>query len=180
MDATTQFIDTLSKLNDELGECRKRITKLGFELASACTKLGKGDIRDRETRVAKLACAKEACENVRYFVSYAMSADIAKLCGALEILNTLLDEKDDEQWILKETHETLSAPQTVDKLTDAITEYLLAHNADVPSPRARFVDNPDAFVRDFVASYLDHPVTDRMSDMVISLVTDWMAFRLPN
>jgi len=58
--------------------------------------------------------------------------------------------------------------------------YMLAHQNDSPSPKSSFVDNPDSFVSDFVKNYLDHAITDRMSDMVISLVTDWMSFRLPD
>ena len=179
MDNTTQFIDTLSLLSNELSDLHKHLAKLDEELTRASQTLARGDVKDRETRLAKLSDAKRVSDDVLNFITYAVSSRIPKLCGSLETLHTMLDEKENEVWVVLESGETLTAPQTVDHLTDAITDYLLAHNNDTPQPRSAFVDNPDSFVADFVAKYLNHGITDRMSDMVISLITDWMSSRLP-
>ena len=179
MDNTTQFIDTLSTLNNELAALHKHLAKLDDKLTRVFQTLAKGDVKDRETRLAKLCDAKRISDEVQNFIAYAVSSRIPKLCGSLETLHTILDEKENEVWVVLASGESLTAPQTVDHLTDAITDYLLAHKDDTPQPRSAFVDNPDSFVANFVATYLNHKITDRMSDMVISLVTDWMSFRLP-
>ncbi|MBQ7607807.1 MAG: hypothetical protein IJU76_07530 [Desulfovibrionaceae bacterium] len=178
MDAKTQFMDMLGVLAGDVEEFRKRLLKLEAELGRLQPALVKGDVKDRDVRIAKLEKAKAVLESVQGFLGYATSSRIAKCCGALEILYTLLDGKDDDSWRILETNERLSPSQTVDWLTDAITEYLLKNNNKTPSPKSLFVDNPDSYVAQFVASHLDHDISDRMSDMVISLVMDWILIRL--
>ncbi len=178
MDVKTQFMDMLGTLADDVEEFRKRLRKLEAELAKIQPALVKGDVKERDVRVAKLENAKTVLESVQGFHGYATSSRIAKCCGSLETLFTLLDGNDDEVWRILETNEALSPSRTVDWLTDAITDYLLENNDKTPCPKALFADNPDSYVADFVTGHLDHPVTDRMSDMVISLVMDWIAVRL--
>ncbi|MBO4369505.1 MAG: hypothetical protein J5803_05345 [Desulfovibrio sp.] len=178
MDTTTQFIDTAALLANDLEEIRKHIASFDKQLAQICESLSKGDVKDKETRQKKLALAKSATEALQNFLVYAAALRVPKLLGSLEVLSTLIESKEDEIWLVRGSGEELTAPQTVDHLTDAITDYLLAHKDDTPAPKAAFIDNPDSFVSNFVATYLDHKITDRMSDMVISLVTDWMSFRL--
>lgn len=178
MDMTTQFIDTLGTMTHELEDIQKQMAKLNRELSAIIEILPKGDCSDHDTRTKKLDCVKVATEHMQNFVAKLIGSKVWHCVGSLEMLQTLLAEKDDETWYVMASHERLSAPQTVDKLTDAITEYLLENAKASPNPKAQFEDNPDAFVARFVANYLDHPVTDRMSDMVISLVTDWMSFRM--
>ena len=174
MDNTTRFIDTLNAITAEMTELQKRLTKLSSNVVMVCQTLTKGDVKDRDTRTAKLSAAKNITEELQNFICFAASQRILQLYGALETFHTILDEKENETWVVRATRKTLTAPQTVDHLTDAITEYLSQHQTDKISPKAAFADNPDNFVSDFVRSYLDHPITDRMSDMVISLVTDWL------
>ena len=178
MDVKTQFMDMLGTLAGDVEEFRKRLRKLEAELAKIQPLLVKGDVKERDVRIAKLENAKAALESVQAFLGYATSSGIAKCCGALETLYTLLDGKDDDQWRILETNALLSPSQTVDWLTDAIAEYLLENNDTTPSPNALFSDTPDSYVEQFVGTHLDHPITDRMSDMVISLVMDWIAVRL--
>lgn len=178
MDNVTRFIDTLGLMTKEISDLQKHLAKLNLEVSKTSQSLIKGDVRDRETRLMKLSEAKAVTEEVQNFIAYACVSPLSKLFGTLETFHTILEEKEDEIWLVLESSTSLTAPQTVDHLTDAITDYLLAHNTGPNSAKAAFVDNPDSFVADFVKSYLDHPITDRMSDMVISLVTDWMSFHL--
>ncbi|MCR4666786.1 MAG: hypothetical protein K5657_05780 [Desulfovibrio sp.] len=180
MDTTTQFIDTVSLLEKELRDVQKHIAQLDKQLADICYALGKGDVNDKLTRLKKLELAKDSNDALQNFLTYAVANRVPHLYGSLSVLSTLLESVENEVWLVRGSGEELTAPQTVDHLTDAITDHMLAHQNDSPSPKSSFVDNPDSFVSDFVKNYLDHAITDRMSDMVISLVTDWMSFRLPD
>ncbi|MBQ7606647.1 MAG: hypothetical protein IJU76_01510, partial [Desulfovibrionaceae bacterium] len=78
MDSTTQFIDTLNLLTKEIEGLQSYITKTNQELTSICGKISRGDIRDRETRLAKLSEASAAVEKVRALAVYAFSTRVEK------------------------------------------------------------------------------------------------------
>ena len=178
MDNATRFINTIQTITSELNDLQTNLQKLTTIVANTAKNLDKGDIRDEQTRIDKINDVKRVIDELQSFLVFMVNCQISEHYGALEAFHAILDQKEDEVWIVKETSEQLSAAQTVDRLTDAITEYLTLHNNDLKPPKDGFVDNPDSFVADFVGTYLDHPITDRMSDMVISLVLDWMSFRL--
>ncbi|MBQ7584651.1 MAG: hypothetical protein IJU40_00175 [Desulfovibrionaceae bacterium] len=178
MDNVTRFIDTLGLITTELNDLQKHLSQLQVNLGQTSKNLTKGDIRDTEARINKLREVKLLMEKLQNFIHLGVSSPLPKLYGALETFHTILSEKENEIWIVRSTQEELSASRTVDQLTDAITEYLAEHEDDPKRPKDLFIDNPDNFVADFVVSYLDHPITDRMSDMVISLVTDWVNLKL--
>lgn len=178
MDNATRFIDTIQLVSNELTDLKKHITHLNNVITRISQDLPKGDIRDKQSRIDKISDVKVIIDELQSFIIYTVNMQIGEHHGSLEAFHSMIDEKEDEVWVIRETYEELSAPQTVDRLTDAIADYLVAHKDDPHPPKSLFVDNPDNFVADFVNNYLDHPITDRMSDMVISLVTDWISFRL--
>ena len=181
MDNITKFIDTLKAISYDVKEIEKHIIKFNKQLYKTHQSIEDPvDLEDRNVRVEKLSEVKVLVEEMHNIVGYMVTSSIHRLYGALETFHTIIDEKENEVCIVKSTQANLSASQTVDHLTDAITEYIFQHKDDQNPPKARFVDNPDNFVTEFVNAYLDHRITERMSDMVISLVTDWLSFRLPD
>lgn len=178
MDTKTQYLATLRTLTDELNACQSRAKALASDLQTICAQLTRGEDVGCAERAHNLQQVVKGCEGIQEFIVSALTSRIPLLRGGIETLTNLLNNDLEDRWRVTQTAEVLSASETVDRLTDAITEHLLAHNADPKPPRIRFIDNPDAFVADFVATYLDHPINNRMSDTVISLVNDWIAFRL--
>ena len=178
MDNATRFIDTIHVVGNELEDLQKRLDKLTSVVQTTAQNLLKGDIRDKESRIEKISEVKVALDELQSFLTYGVNMPLPEQYGALTAFHAMLEDKEDEVWIVKATSEQMSAAQTVDRLTDAIADYLTLHKDDANPPKDEFVDNPDAFVANFVTDYLDHAITDRMSDMVISLVSDWMSFRL--